>query len=89
VIKNEDPDGEDFLVDVGSVLSFITGADRPPPMGFPNTPQIMFDTSKDRSLPTSSTCGPTLYLPLVLNDPDLFSQKMDFAICCAHGFGNP
>ena len=31
-------------------------------------------------LPSASTCGPTLYLPLVLSDPDVFSEKM-------HGHG--
>ena len=34
VIPNEDPDGYDFLIDIGSVLIFITGADHTPPMGF-------------------------------------------------------
>lgn len=89
VIANEDHSGDDLTIDLRAVLVFVTGADHPPPMGFPNSPEILFETSKNRSLPTACTCGPSLYLPLVLKDPDYFREKMDFAICCAHGFGNP
>ena len=89
VIPTEDPDGEDIWVDLGSILSFATGSDHPPPLGFPNAPDIQFETDLSKTLPYASTCAPTLYLPLVLNEPDLFKEKMDFAICCAHGFGIP
>ena len=89
VIPTEDPDGEDMWVDLGSIMSFATGSDHPPPLGFPNAPDIQFETDLSKSLPFASTCAPTLYLPLALNEPDLFKEKMDFAICCAHRFGIP
>ena len=87
VILTEDPDGEDMWVDLGSIMSFATGSDHPPPLGFPNAPDIQFEMDLSKTLPFASTCAPTLYLPLALNEPDLFKEKMDFAICCAHGFG--
>ena len=40
-------------------------------------------------LPTALTCGLTLYLPLVLSDPDVFSEKMDMAIIGGQYFGAP
>ena len=88
VIVNEDSNTS-FTIDVKAVLSFATGADHPPPMGFPNCPEIMFETEADRTLPRASTCGPVLYLPLTLNDPDYFRARMDYALGGAHGFGNP
>ena len=89
LIHNEDPDGEDFFIDLGSVLIFTTGADHVPPVGFgvSCSPEIRFE--KENRLPHASTCGPTLYLPLRMDDPDKFSQQMDFAICNAHGYGKP
>ena len=89
MVPNEDPDSEDLWIDLGIILSFVTGTDHPPPLGFPNTPDIEFQTDVTKCLPFASTCGPTLYLPLALSDPDRFKEKMDFAICCAHGFGIP
>lgn len=71
------------------MFTFITGAGHPPPMGFDNTPQIMFEVAKNRPLPSVSTCGPILYLPLVLQNPDYFRDRMDYAICGALGFGTP
>ena len=68
---------------------FATGSEYPPPVGYPGCPQIQFETDLKRTLPVASTCGPTLYLPLALTDIDVFKEKMDFAICCAHGFGAP
>ena len=60
----------------------------PPPMGFSNEPEIKFEVDCTRMLPTASTCGPTLYLPITLTDPDTFKNKMDVALICAHGFGS-
>jgi hypothetical protein len=50
-------------------------------------PEIRFE--KENRLPHASTCGPTLYLPLHMDDPDKFSQQMHFAICNARGYGKP
>ena len=75
-----------LLIDIGSVLIFTTGADHTPPMGFGQgfSPEIRFEIGK--KLPHTSTCGPTLYLPLNMNE---LSQQMDFTICNAHEFGQP
>ena len=89
LVANEDPDGEDFFIDLRTVLIFTTGADHEPPAGFGSgcMPEIRFE--RENRLPHASTCGPTLYLPLQMDDPDNFSHRMDFAICNAHGFGKP
>jgi hypothetical protein len=82
-------DEKDIAITLETVFTFATGADHEPPLGFENQPDIKFDMRKERFLPYASTCGPTLYLPIVLTDPDLFKEKMDYAITGAHGFGNP
>ena len=71
------------------MFSFATGSDHEPPLGFANKPEICFVMRKERSLPQASTCGPTLYLPLSLKDPDDFRERMDFAMIGGHGFGLP
>ena len=61
-------------------------------MGFDRDPEIQFTGEPHQTemrLPSASTCGPTLYLPLVLSDPDVFSQKMDMAIIGGQCFGAP
>lgn len=88
MVPNEDPNESDIALDLGSILTFATGADHPPPLGFLGQPEISFETDTAKSLPTACTCGPTLYLPLSLTDPDRFRDRMDFAIICAHGFGS-
>ena len=85
---NEDPTEDDFVIDVQAILTFVTGADTPPPTGFTDQPEIRFDRDEGGRLPHESTCAPTLYLPCSLKDPDYFCERMDFAVCCAHGFGN-
>ena len=83
-------DGErDISISLETIFTFATGADHEPPLGFENQPDIKFDVRKERFLPYASTCGPTLYLPITLTDPDFFREKMDYAITGAHGFGNP
>ena len=89
LIKNEDPKADGITVTLEMVLAFATGADHEPPVGFENVPQVQFETRKDRFLPCASTCVPSLILPITLDDPDRFQQKMDYAIIGCHGFGNP
>ena len=89
VIPHEGPDEDDITITLETVFAFATGSDHEPPLGFENTPEIHFEMRTDRFLPYASTCGPTLYLPIALVDPDSFREKMDYAITCAHGFGNP
>jgi len=69
------------------ILAFITGADAPPPMGFPQEPAIFFVQDPTKTSPTASTCSLSLYLPLRLTDYEVFQQKMDIAIMNTIGFG--
>ena len=79
-------------ISLENILTFITGADHIPPMGFEGTSEVHFTGSlyeKEMRLPSASTCGPTLYLPLCLSDVDIFTEKMDIAIVGAQSFGIP
>lgn len=89
VFPNEDPASDDIEITLEDVFSFATGSDHEPLLGFANKPEICFVMRKERSLPHASTCDPTLYLPLSLNDPDEFCERMLFAIIGGHGFGLP
>ena len=84
----EDDEGSPFTIDLGTVLTFVTGADHIPPLGFPSTPIIQFISEESRFLPTASTCIPSLFLPLQLTDYEDFKRNMDMAVICAHGFGS-
>ena len=47
-------------------------------MGFDGVPEICFTGSihkKEMCLPSALTCGPTLYLPLCLTDPDVLQKR--------------
>ena len=93
MIPSVDPDEDDITITctytLEDVFTFATGCDHEPPLGFENTPEIQFEMRKERFLPYASTRGPTLYLPIVLVDPEMFREKMDYAITCTNGFGNP
>ncbi|XP_011406870.1 PREDICTED: uncharacterized protein LOC105314410 [Amphimedon queenslandica] len=90
---------DNIVITLEKILTFISGSDTVPPMGFDGIPQICFTgpihnsgrapDNKDIRLPSASTCGPILYLPLCLTDPDLFTEKMDTAIIGAQIFGIP
>lgn len=59
-------------------------------MGFGSDPEIQFtgqSADKEMRLPFAHTCGPTLFIPLVLNDADVFAEKMDLAIIGGQCFG--
>ena len=81
----------EVTINLGNILVFVTGAIYLPPMGFESTPEIRFTgdihATKMR-LTSASTCGPTLYLPLSLSDPDVFAKKMDMAIIGAQCFAS-
>ena len=82
----------EICISLENILIFITGVDHIPPMGLEGIPEIRFTGtihSKEMRLPSASTCGPTLYLPLCLSDVDTFAEKMDTAIIGAQGFGIP
>lgn len=69
------------------ILSFITGAEKPPPMGFAQQPTIRFIEDKTKILPTASMCALSLYLPLPLTEYQSFQHNMDMAILNTIGFG--
>lgn len=77
---------DDAVVSLGDVLAFFTGAEYPPPLGFDLEPVVRF-TSKS-IFPLASTCVPELTLPTVHFDkPDLFREKMKYALRNHGGFG--
>lgn len=82
----------EMTINIQNILVFVTGADDIPPLCFDSPPEVHFsgDTyQQEMRLPSASTCGPTLYLPLCLSDPDVFAEKMDIAIIGAQCFGMP
>lgn len=72
---------------LGDLLSFITGADHNPPLGFEVTPEIDFSNDPRRDYPIASTCSNTIYLPLHLTEYENFKNKMDEAMISGHGYG--
>lgn len=76
--------GGDALATLGDVLSFATGADVPPVLGFDNSPVIAFT---DMAFATANTCATTLRLPTVYDSYDEFKEKMDFSILNSPCFG--
>ena len=68
-----------------NVLSFFTGAEIIPPLGFEITPSLRFS---DSMLPTASTCALQLILPTsYYNNEELFKEKMIYAMLNHDGFG--
>lgn len=74
-------------VGLGDLLSFVTGADHPPPLGFSVSPAIQFTDDPERVLPKASTCTLTLYISIHLREYDAFKRAFDVALTSAHGFG--
>ena len=73
-------------VTLGQVLSFFTGAERPPPMGFDEEAGIWF--SPTATFPTASTCALELTLPTKYHDnADMFHEKMLYGLQNHGGFG--
>lgn len=68
------------------VLAFVTGTNRPPALGFEDTPELMF-TDEER-LPTASTCAPSLVLPRNVSGYSEFKKMMSLSILGSHGFGS-
>ena len=69
------------------ILSFATGADAIPPLGFPTSPVILFSKDKSCLLPISSTCALSLTLSLGLVEYFVFKNNMDTAVLNAYEFG--
>ena len=87
VIEKEDGSGDVLHIGLGDLLSFVTGADHPPPLGFSVSPSIKFTDDPQRVLPKASTCTVTLYISVHLTEYASFKQAFDAALTSAHGFG--
>ena len=72
-------------VSLCEVLSFITGTDSIPPLGFDYPISVGFQ--RDLHLPTVSTCTLYLSLPTHWASYDEFQQRMEFAVQGSAGFG--
>ncbi|MBN3279833.1 G2E3 ligase, partial [Polyodon spathula] len=73
------------------ILSFITGADKKPPLGFQPPPSIAFlhEINTEGSVskfPEANSCCNILKLP-ILNSYVDFKKNMDFGILSCPGFG--
>ena len=80
-------DDNENIADLPLILSFATGADCIPPLGFSKEIEILFGKDKTRLLPVVSTCALTLTLSLGLAEYDLFQKNMDLALLNAFEFG--
>lgn len=79
-------DLSDNGVTLGTVLSFTTGSESVPPMGFDHPLGLRFNSTN--VLPTSSTCALELTLPSMYHDDDLaFMNKMSYGLRNHGGFG--
>ena len=76
------------LCTLSDVCVFFSGANQPPPMGFPEKPtlKLLHDGSP---FPTSSTCSLILRLPTLHSTYATFKEAMVLGIHGNDGFGGP
>ena len=68
------------------ILNFFTGANYPPPLGFDQPAALWFSPLAE--FPCASTCALELTLPTKYHDsPDMFKEKMIYALLNHGGFG--
>ena len=84
---NQEVLGEEASVSLRQILSFVTGADEIPPLGFTNSPFILFSKDKSRLLPVSSTCALSITFSLGLTEYNVFKSNMDTGVLNAYEFG--
>ena len=71
------------------VLIFFSGADRVPPLGFPQSPSLSF-LDVGAIFPTASTCSLQLRLPTQYTDYNEFINALKEALFCNGGLdGGP
>ena len=70
---------------LGTILSFFSGADNIPPLGFPNEPELNFNPKAVH--PTASTCSIQLTLPTKYANFEELKNKLDQAFTMHGGFG--
>ena len=68
----------DFLITLGDVLAFTTGASSIPPVGFTNKPSIEFHSKSNYA--QANTCGNFLKLSLLANSYKQFRDLLCFSI---------
>ena len=66
------------------VLSFFTGAEMIPPLGFE---EATLSFNEENPYPTASTCGLALTLPSKYQKYGEFKEHFIFAMCNHGGFG--
>ena len=71
-------------VNLGDILSFFTGANRIPPLGFADA---TLNFNPFNLYPTASTCGLCLTLPTKYDKYDAFKEAFVFSILNHGGFG--
>jgi hypothetical protein len=81
----------DRPVSLQQILTFATGSDAEPPLGYPSTPVLDFIHSlstspTDKIFPTANTCGLILRLPVVCEYGD-FIELMENGIIQSPTFG--
>lgn len=78
------PDVE--VVTLQRILNFFSGAEEVPPLGFPRTPTLNFNS--DNIYPTASTCGVQLTLPdRYYSNFQEFEKALNTAFLFHGGFG--
>lgn len=71
---------------LGQILSFFTGTEYPPPLGFDTEPTLRFSNYSE--YPTASTCALELTIPTKYYDsPRDFHEKMIYGLKNHGGFG--
>ena len=76
--------GGELEIGLGDILSFFTGAENIPPLGFE---AVTLNFSPDNPYPTSSTCGLCLTLPTKYYNYNTFKENFVFAMQNHGGFG--
>jgi len=76
-------------LELSDILSFWTGADSIPPIGFSHNLSVQFYSQepKQRRLPSASTCSMVLWLPRNVGEPDTLWDLLTDAIRMSAGFG--
>jgi len=77
---------ENCEITLEEILSFFTGSEYPPPLGFETVPSVQFSSYIE--YPTASTCVLEITLPTKYHDsPKDFNAKMIYALKNHGGFG--
>jgi len=75
-----------YIGKVRVVLSFFTGAEEEPPIGWGMEPVLNFN--EENPYPTASTCALHLTLPICYYDNyEAFEDALDVGFLCRGGFG--